>query len=196
MGKVSRSTEPKINAKNYMEIGFPILGEIEASGTVEGGDFVWFNEHSAAVGLGPRTNEEGIRQLKILLGEDVNLHTVPLSKPDHKIHFFHLMSIIYLLDSNLALTYKPLTSNSFLSFLHNLKIELIELIEVDDREYLDLACNVLAIGPRKIIMLAGLPNTRQKLINKNCKVFIYKGDEISRKGEGGPICLTRPLERE
>ena len=84
-------------------------------------------------------------------------------------------------------------NNNFLSFLHNLKIE---LIEVDDKEHLDMGCNVLAIGPRKIIMLAGLPNTRQKLINKNCKVFVYKGDEISRKGGGGPICLTRPLERE
>ena len=94
MGKVSRSAEPKINAKNYMEIGFSVLGEIETPGTVEGGDFVWFNEHNAAVGLGPRTNEEGIRQLKILLGEDINLHIVPLSKPDHKKHFFHLISII------------------------------------------------------------------------------------------------------
>jgi hypothetical protein len=26
-------------------------------------------------------------------------------------------------------------------------------------------------------------------------VLVYKGDEISRKGDGGPTCLTRPLLR-
>jgi arginine deiminase len=26
-------------------------------------------------------------------------------------------------------------------------------------------------------------------------VRVYSGDELSRKGEGGPTCLTRPLLR-
>ena len=26
-------------------------------------------------------------------------------------------------------------------------------------------------------------------------VRVYKGEELSRKGEGGPTCLTLPLER-
>ena len=27
------------------------------------------------------------------------------------------------------------------------------------------------------------------------EVVVYRGDEISRKGDGGPTCLTRPLLR-
>ncbi len=27
-------------------------------------------------------------------------------------------------------------------------------------------------------------------------VLVYRGDEISRKGDGGPTCLTRPLLRD
>jgi len=27
-------------------------------------------------------------------------------------------------------------------------------------------------------------------------VRVYRGDEISRKGDGGPTCLTRPLLRD
>jgi hypothetical protein len=27
------------------------------------------------------------------------------------------------------------------------------------------------------------------------EVVTYKGDEISRKGDGGPTCLTRPILR-
>jgi arginine deiminase len=26
-------------------------------------------------------------------------------------------------------------------------------------------------------------------------VVVYRGEEISRKGDGGPTCLTRPLVR-
>jgi arginine deiminase len=28
------------------------------------------------------------------------------------------------------------------------------------------------------------------------EVRVYTGDEISRKGDGGPTCLTRPLLRD
>ena len=36
---------------------------------------------------------------------------------------------------------------------------------------------------------------KNKLEKSGCKIRFYKGDEISRKGEGGPTCLTRPLIR-
>ena len=193
MGRLSRTAEPRVNIKSYLEIGFSILGEIESPGTLEGGDFVWFSKNKAAVGLGPRTNKEGITQLKALLGEDVDLHIVPLPEPENPENVFHLMSIISPLDKDLALVYKPLINNEFSEYL--LK-QNIGLIDVDEEEYLNMACNVLTLSPRKILMLDSLPKTKQKLEDNNCDVITFKGDEISRKGEGGPTCLTRPLERK
>ena len=74
--------------------GYKIAGQIKAPGTLEGGDFIWIDNHHAAVGLGPRTNAEGIRQLKEILGSSVELHVVNLPEPSHPDDVLHLMSII------------------------------------------------------------------------------------------------------
>ena len=67
MGRASRTPEAKINAAAYQALGHRVAGQITAPGTLEGGDFIWLDDQHAAVGLGPRTNAEGIRQLKELL---------------------------------------------------------------------------------------------------------------------------------
>jgi N-dimethylarginine dimethylaminohydrolase len=58
-----------------------------------------------------------------------------------------------------------------------------------------MGCNVLATSPRSIIMLEQLPAVKSELKKAGCKIRLYKAIEISRKGEGGPTCLTRPLKR-
>jgi N-dimethylarginine dimethylaminohydrolase len=69
------------------------------------------------------------------------------------------------------------------------------LVEVPDAEFETMGCNVLAIGPRKVVMVAGNPITRSKLIQAGCTVYEYDGADISMKGGGGPTCLTRPMKR-
>ena len=64
-----------------------------------------------------------------------------------------------------------------------------------DSEYVSMACNILAVVPRKVIILDGNPVTRAKLEANGVDVSVYTGEEISRKGAGGPTCLTRPLLR-
>ncbi len=192
MGRRSRNSEPDINAQELEAAGFPIAGSIEPPGTIEGGDFIWIDESHAAVGLGPRTNEEGIRQLGKLLGTAVDLHLVPLPAPEHPDDVFHLMSMISPVDKDLAVIYRKLMPGTFLNWLEDLGID---FIEVPEHEFLPMGCNVLALGPRSVLMLDKLPETRARLEAAGCHVETYKGDEISRKGEGGPTCLTRPLIR-
>jgi len=81
---------------------------------------------------------------------------------------------------------------SFIQWLEQLGIK---FVEVDEAEYLLMGCNVLATSPRSVIMLENLPRVQRNLQNAGCDVQTYKGIEISRKGEGGPTCLTRPLKR-
>lgn len=192
MGRASRRGEPAHNAALLEQAGETILGEITAPGTLEGGDFIWLNDKACAVGLGPRTNEEGIRQLKALLGDTVDVHVVPLPAPDHPEDVFHLMSMISPLDEDLALIYRPLMPESFIAWLEGHRIK---FVEVPEAEYIPMGCNVLALGPRDVLMLDKLPETKSRLEEAGCIVQTYKGDEISRKGEGGPTCLTRPLTR-
>jgi len=192
MGRASRTFEVNENFKTLSSMGYEVAGEIKAPGTLEGGDFIWIDNNHAAVGLGPRTNAEGIRQLKEILGPSIDLHIVNLPIPDHPDDVLHLMSIISPLDKDLALIYKPFIPNSFLQWLADLNINFIKLSE---EEYPLMGCNVLATAPRSIIMLDELPKVQFELEKAQCKIRTYKGIEISRKGEGGPTCLTRPLKR-
>ena len=52
MGKPQRSKEPDKIEKYFTSIGVPILGRIEGTGTLEGGDIIWIDERTVAVGEG------------------------------------------------------------------------------------------------------------------------------------------------
>ena len=192
MGRATRTPEARSNAEVYKSVGHKVAGEIVAPGTLEGGDFIWVDEHHAAVGLGPRTNKEGIAQLQAILGEEVDLHIVELPAPEHPDDVLHLMSIISPLDKDLALIYRTLMPTQFIEWLEQLGIA---FVDVPEAEYLPMGCNVLALGPRQVLMLENLPGVKSGLEVAGCSVTTYKGLEISRKGEGGPTCLTRPLVR-
>ena len=71
----------------------------------------------------------------------------------------------------------------------------MRLVEVPDEEFETMGANVLALAPRRCLMLAGNPVTRRALEQAGCEVLEYAGSEISMKGAGGPTCLTRPLVR-
>ena len=105
---------------------------------------------------------------------------------------FHLMSILSPVDKDLAVVYSPLMPIRFRNLLLDMGYE---LVEVPDTEFESMGCNVLAVGPRKCIMVSGNPITRNALEAAGCEVTTYKGGEISVKGGGGPTCLTRPLHR-
>ena len=64
-----------------------------------------------------------------------------------------------------------------------------------DSEDIDGLEGAIRIGPRRALALEGNPETRQRMERAGVEVFAYRGDEISRKGDGGPTCLTRPLLR-
>lgn len=192
MGRASRTPEAAANAAIYAQLGHTVAGQITSPGTLEGGDFIWLDEHHAAVGLGPRTNEEGIRQLQDILGTEVELFVVELPDPDHPDDVLHLMSIISPLDKDLALIYRPFMPQDFILWLQQ---QSIAFVDVPEEEYLPMGCNVLAMAPRSALMLENLPGVKAGLEAAGCTVVTYTGSEISRKGEGGPTCLTRPLQR-
>jgi N-dimethylarginine dimethylaminohydrolase len=70
-----------------------------------------------------------------------------------------------------------------------------ELVDVPDEEFESTGTNVLALAPRRCLMVNGNPRTRALLERTGADVQIYEGNEISHKGGGGPTCLTRPLSR-
>jgi len=194
MGKALRRGEEDALGRRLREIGVPLLPALQGEATAEGGDLLWLDRRTLAAGLGFRTNAEGIRQLRIILGP-LGVEVVPVELP----YFggpeacLHLLSLISLVDHDLAVIYPPLLAVPFWRLLRERGMR---LIEVPEAEFPSQGPNVLALAPRKVVMLEGNPVTRRRLEEAGCEVLTYRGREISLKAEGGPTCLTRPLWRD
>jgi N-dimethylarginine dimethylaminohydrolase len=70
----------------------------------------------------------------------------------------------------------------------------IQIVEVPDEEFETMGPNVLGLPGGRALALAGNRVTRQRLEDAGVEVVEYAGDEISRKGDGGPTCLTLPVD--
>jgi N-dimethylarginine dimethylaminohydrolase len=193
MGKAQRADEPVVQGAAMRAIGLPIAGAIRGTGRLEGGDLVWLDERTVAVGEGYRTNAEGIRQLRALLGDSVEVIAVPLPHWHGAAEVLHLMSLLSPVDTNLAVVYSPLMPVPFRTLLLDRGYQ---LVEVPEEEFDSMGTNVLALGPRRCVMLSSNPRTRAALERAGAEVFEYDGSEISVKGAGGPTCLTRPIARQ
>ena len=145
------------------------------------------------MGQGFRTNAEGLRQLRVILS-GIGVEVLPVELPyfTGPAACLHLLSLISLVDHDLAVIYPPLLA---VPFWKTLRDRCVRLVEVPAEEFPSMGPNVLALAPGRCLMLEGNPVTRRRLEEAGCEVLTYKGREISLKAEGGPTCLTRPVWR-
>jgi N-dimethylarginine dimethylaminohydrolase len=191
-GKDGRRGEPDTMAADFVAAGVPIAARLDAPATAEGGDTLWLDERTLLVGHGYRTNPSGIAALADALpGVDVIAFDLPHYHGAGEV--LHLMSFVSPLDRDLAVVYLPLMPVRMVELLAERGIR---LVEVPDDEFETMGPNVLALAPRVALALDGNPETRRRMERAGVDVLVYKGDEISRKGDGGPTCLTRPIHRD
>lgn len=188
MGKSLRADEPPAAGRALQKAGVPLYRALEAPARAEGGDLLWLDGRTLAVGVGVRTNEDGARQIERALrplGAAITVVPVPGS-------CMHLMSSVSILDRDLALVDPSLAPAELVRLLgkHG-----IGIVEAATTEIASMAANVLAVAPRDCIALEGNPLTRRRLTAAGCRVRTYVGREISSNAEGGPTCLTRPILR-
>jgi dimethylargininase len=192
-GKEGRRGEPDASAHDLEAAGVGTLGRIEPPGTAEGGDMFFLDAATLAVGRGYRTNDEGIGQLRQLLG-DVGVEVLAFDLPHQNgpAECLHLLSLISPLDDDLAVGYPPLLS---VRLMEALRHRGIDLVEVPGEEFPTMGPNVLALGGRRALAVEGNPETKRRMEAAGVRVSTYRGAEISRNGDGGPTCLTLPLAR-
>jgi N-dimethylarginine dimethylaminohydrolase len=191
MGKPLRIGEEDAHAAFYKRLGVPICYTLSGDARAEGGDLLWLDEHTLAVGLGFRTNRAAVKQLREAL-PDVEVVPVELPYFMGEVACLHLMSFISVVGEKLAVVYLPLMPVPFYQWL---KSRQYEFVEVPEKEFLSMGPNVLALENRKCVMLEGNPITKARLEAAGCEVMTYVGNEISLKAEGGATCLTRPILR-
>ncbi len=190
MGKEARMDEPNSTKGACVTLGFSVFGALSFPAKLEGGDVAWLDSRTLAVGHGYRTNDTGIRQLRTHLDDKVELIEVPLPHFRGPNDVFHLMSIFSPISPDVALVYSPLMPVPFRNLLMDRGFK---LVEVPESEFDTLGCNVLAVGPKTCIAVDGNPITRKRLEKNGIEVLVFPGHEICIKGQGGPTCLTRPL---
>jgi N-dimethylarginine dimethylaminohydrolase len=193
-GKAIRQPEAPAVGEWFEQNGIPVLARLEAPALADGGDLLWLDPRTLVVGRGFRTNDAGACAIKSALEPYVDaVHVVDLPIDRGADYCLHTLSLISMLDRDLAVVSLPLMPVHLYELLRERGVE---LIEIDEGEWDTLAPNVLALGPRDVVMLSGNPSTSKRLCSAGCRVTQIEGSDVAIKGSGGPTCLTLPLQRD
>jgi dimethylargininase len=184
-GKEARRGEPDAVAA----AGVPVTGRLEEPCLAEGGDLIRLDERTLLAGRGYRTNSDGIWALERITGLETLVFDLPHWHGPGEV--MHLLSLLSPLAPDLVVAYPPLLPVRLAQLLEERGIA---IVEVPDEEFESLGANVLALGPRRGLVVEGNPVTRRRLEAAGVEVVAYRGSELS-KGDGGPTCLTLPLAR-
>lgn len=189
-GKAERRGEPAALSPDLEAAEVALAGRLEEGEFAEGGDTIWLDDATLLVGRTYRTNDAGIAAIRRLLpGVEVLAFDLPHHRGSGEI--LHLRSLLNPIAPDLAVAYLPLLPVPLVELLEE---RAVRVVEVPDEEFETMGPNVLGLaGGSKALALAGNDETRRRLEAAGVEVLVYEGDEISRKGDGGPTCLTLPL---
>src|ERR1700690_4453454 len=191
-GKSNPISEAQAHAAYCEQQSVPTLAEIQAPATTEAGDIVWLDPKTLLVGHGYRTNRAGIDQLRVLLAANVEVISAPPPHGQGPGACLHLMSLMSMLDETTILVDLPWLAVETVELL---RARNFRLIEIDYPERDTLACNVLALGNKRLTALEENAGPNARLRQAGFEVQTFPGSELCLNGNGGPTCLTRPLLR-
>jgi N-dimethylarginine dimethylaminohydrolase len=207
-GKPNRVAEGRNHGSFCTRLGIPTLAKIVAPGTTEAGDILWLEgktlegktldvktpqTKTLLIGHGYRTNATGIAQLRALLApRGIEVLSAPLPHGPGPSACLHLMSLISLLDEQTALVDLPWLAVETVELL---KSRGYHFIDIDPSERDTLACNVLALGGKRLLAIEENHKTNARLRQAGFDLRTFPGTELCINGSGGPTCLTRPLLR-
>lgn len=193
-GKPVRQQEAELAEQAFAEAGVPVFHRMRGPGTAEGGDLLWLDRHTLLAGHSYRTSREGIDELsRVLRPLGIDVIPTPVLHWKGPGCVMHLLSLISMIDHDLAVAYLPLMAVETVQLLRKRGVE---LVEVDGQEFLTQGCNVLAVTPGRCIMMSGNSRVRAALEARGVKVLEFAGAELGGNMGGGPTCLVQPLLRE
>jgi N-dimethylarginine dimethylaminohydrolase len=185
-----RAGEERWVARRLASLGIPILKTITGTGTFEGADLMWIDETTAMIGRGHRTNQQAIVQIEQVLAEiDINLIAV-----DMPFGTMHLMGLLRIVDSDLAICWPRRTPHNSVRTLQERGYH-VAFPTFDDHQESYRGMNFVTVGPRRILMVQGLPKAQSFYERLGIECLTTPTQELS-KAAGNVGCLTGILERE
>ena len=189
--KGARLAEIDLMLRSAHELGLNICGRILEPGNIEGGDCLWLDANTLAVGETYRSNRSGIIQLRFLL-PSVQVLAIPMVHHNGPEECLHLQSIISFVDEKMTVVYMPLAP---VRLLHALQERSVQILPLPLEDFDSLGCNILCVAPGKVIMASGNASTVSMLEAAGIEVTTLEADDLMWVGNGGPTCLTLALER-
>ncbi len=192
-----RFFEPDYLKKVFESLNIPVM-EIN-KGCCEGGDLVYVDEDTLMVGVGPRTDLDGLSQLTQLLEKTVKeIIAVPL--PSTRVHLDGILMILrkdtaIMHSDSLLFPAKLLKEEELVvipEFLNDLGFD---LIDVTDEEAKSFGPNVLVVNPHTVVSYSWNTRIISELEERSFNVFRLEGHELV-KAAGGPHCMVCPVLRE
>lgn len=155
---------------------------------IEGGDIMFLEKDLILVGIGPRTDKNGLYLLKSIFPEKefVDFSTVRNEEA------FHIDTNLGILGKKHLVYLPDLVPTDIVNLLSNREYT---FVEADMSEYDTCCTNILAINDRKIIAPAENKITNDRIRKSGVEVIEVSLKDILSFG-GGPHCLTLPLVRQ
>lgn len=185
-----RAGEERWVARRLADLGVPILRTLTGEAVFEGADLMWLDPETAMIGMGLRTNEEAAAQIAMTLAE-IGVETLAVDLPFGTMHFMGMLRIV---DRDLAVCWPRRTPFSTVRTLEERGYRIIWLPDADDA-VLNRALNIVTLGPRKILMLAGYDGIQRVYEAAGIECLTINGSELV-KAAGSIGCLTGVVRRD
>lgn len=204
----ARGVEPIVIRTVLEELDVKILCEIKPPGTLEGGDVLFLDRDTLLVGLGERTNEDGIQQLRqtwLREGRTVaKVFIQPLRAS------MHLDAVLGILSRHYVCAHLPSVGRVTVYWIQDgdpmqkdmsmeefLAARGAEVRDVTSAEQFNMACNALMIEPdRKIICYdRSFKDSLRELKRRRVQLSTLYLPQLFIGG-GGPHCMTLELNRD
>lgn len=184
-----RAGEERWAARALASMGVPILRTLTGTATFEGADLMWIDEKTAMIGRGHRTNDAAILQIKATLAEigcDLFIVDMPFGS-------MHLMGMLRIVDHDMAICWPRRTPYSAVRLLESFGYQVHFPPFIDDQPSYR-AINFVTLGPKKILMVAGLDEFQDFYEGLGIECHTTPTDELSLAA-GNVGCLTGVIER-
>jgi N-dimethylarginine dimethylaminohydrolase len=185
-----RAGEERQVARKLAALGIPILATLTGNATFEGADLMWLDEKTAMIGRGLRTNDVAILQIGNLLS-GLGIELIAVDMPFGSMHFMGMLRIV---DRDLAICWPRRTPHRCVTQLRERGYQVI-FPDLHDDQASYRGINFVTLGPRRILMVAGLTALQAEFEKLGIDCLTCPTDELSRAA-GNVGCLTGVLWRE
>jgi N-dimethylarginine dimethylaminohydrolase len=186
-----RAGEERWVARRLADAGVPILRTLTGTAVFEGADMMWLDPETVMIGLGLRTNEDAAAQIASTL-EDLGVETLAVDMPFGTMHFMGMLRIV---DRDLAICWPRRTPFATVRALEERGYAICWLPTGESDSTLNRALNIVTLGPRKVLMLAGYEPVQRVYEQAGIECVTVDGSELV-KAAGAIGCLTGVVQRD